>query len=307
MLPSKSSNHNILIAVFLGICSLFVTLESRFIQIKFLLSFLNVPLLFSYLSYGPKCGFISSVVVGIPIFFFFSLNNFLDICLNMIAPAIMLGCFSTKYIVKERKIWWYPETLLLQNFALFSFIILVLCSFTFRSEDMVLKILQEARRPIIKFMRDVDEFQTRQIWCAINAFVKYAAGIEVLCNMFSTLSNFYIAYLIGKKTQTNIRTEYNFLELRIPSWLAIFPLVALTATYFFPDFSFVFCGLFVVGLFAPIVSGISLVHYIAKTKNSRYILVIFYVGAFIFPILFFPCVVTLAIIDSFHSLRKSIR
>ncbi|MDR0678291.1 MAG: hypothetical protein LBF44_02005, partial [Holosporaceae bacterium] len=116
MLPANLSNTNhIKVAALLGLISAFLIFISMFIPIHLPLFFSGLPILIAYMAYDKHCGTITFLFISLVLFLAFPMEFFLDVFLDIIAPAALLGYLSIKNIEQNNKIWWYPESLLLRN------------------------------------------------------------------------------------------------------------------------------------------------------------------------------------------------
>lgn len=286
-------------AVIFGICGAFFVIFSGFFPLNFIAFFAGLPLFTSYLSKGEKVGLISSVLFFIIIAIFCSLEISMDVFLNIILPASIIGYFSTKHINKNKKIWWYPESFLLQNFVIISIISVILMSLTFHTENYMTKAYAEISKVILKNNNP----ETQLISRYFNSFVKYSVGAGVFSKMLATVSNLQIAHVICKKMKINIRPEFNILDLSISIWIAVLPIISLTIAQIIPSISFICSGIFVVGLFAPMLNGFSVLDFYANKKQRRSVLTSVYIALFIFPLPVILLTVLLGIVDSFYSIR----
>jgi hypothetical protein len=252
----------------------------------------------SYLVYGSVSGNITALILTTVLLFTAPLEISCDMLLNIIAPAAMLGHFSIKSITLRRKIWWYPESLLLRRVILLYLAGVVFLSLVFYSEDVLTKNATEAMNILLK-SEDANAIFVRQL---LLSSVKYSVGIGSLTKMSITLMNFGLVHFITKRMKINIRQGFDFGNVKIHYAMTILPLVALTAAFVFTSISFVCSGLCVVGLFAPIISGVVAVHRIAK-GNAR-TLFIFYSALLIFTLPLIAAVILLGIINSFHEIQR---
>ena len=286
-------------AVALGVCGACFVIFGGFFPLNFTLFFAALPLFISYLSRGEKSGLISSVVFSIIIGIFCPMEVSLDVFLNIILPASIIGYFSIKYITKNKKNWWYPESFLLRHFVIISLVSVILMSLTFYTENHMIKVYEEATKIILKS----DTPETRLLSKYFSSFVKYSVGVSVFSKMLVTVSNLQIAHLICKKKKMCIRPDFKMLDLSISNWAAVLPIGSLAVAQIFPSVSFIFSGIFVVGLFAPMINGFSILHFFAHKKQKRSILTVVYISLFIFPIPVILLTVLLGIVDSFYSVR----
>jgi uncharacterized protein YybS (DUF2232 family) len=172
-------------------------------------------------------------------------------------------------------------------------------SLTFHTENYMTKAYAEISKAILKN----DNPETRLISQYFSSFVKYSVGAGVFSKMLATISSLQIAHVICKKMKINIRPEFNTLDLSIPIWIAALPIISLTVAQITPCVSFICSGIFVVGLFAPMVNGFSILHFYANKKQKRSILTSIYIMLFIFPLPIILVTTLLGIIDSFYSIR----
>lgn len=172
-------------------------------------------------------------------------------------------------------------------------------SLTFHTENYMTKAYAEISKVILKNNNP----ETQLISRYFNSFVKYSVGAGVFSKMLATISNLQIAHVICKKMKINIRPEFNILDLSISIWIAVLPIISLTIAQIIPSISFIFSGIFVVGLFAPMLNGFSVLHFYANKKQRRSVLTSVYIALFIFPLPVILLTVLLGIVDSFYSIR----
>lgn len=288
-------------AVLLGVgCALWCIFNVHF-AFGLLLFLSGVPIFFSYLSYGQKSGFISAFIATIIPFAFVPIEISIDVFLNIILPSSMVGHLALRNIVKNRKKWWYPESFLLNNFViLFSFVMIIM-SFTLRAEESITKIYEEAVKIIFS---ENANFYISGAGQDLRSVIKYYEGIATFYNMLATILNLHIAYALGRKFKTNIRISFDMINITISNWLAVMPLVALTLSKMLPSLAYVFCGLFVVGLFAPALGGFSVIGFIIKKRKMRRAPLFITALVIIFPLHIMTLVALLGIVDSFYPIRK---
>lgn len=290
-------------AILLGVgCALWCIFNIHF-AFGLLLFLSAVPIFFSYLSYGQKSGFISAVIAAILSLTFVPFEISIDVFLNIIMPSSVIGHLALRNIIKNRKKWWYPESFLLNNFVILFSIVMIIMSFTLRTEESMTKVYEEAVKIIFSENANFYINEARQ---NLRSIVKYYEGIATFYNMLAAVFNLQIAYALGKKFKTNIRTSFDIFNITISSWLAIMPLVSLTLSKMLPSLAYVFCGLFVVGLFAPALGGFSVVGFIAKKRKMRHASLIITALIIIFPLHTITLVALLGIIDSFYPIRKKL-
>ncbi|MDR1982594.1 MAG: hypothetical protein LBQ08_02235 [Holosporaceae bacterium] len=283
-------------AVLFGLISAFLVFSSIFIPIQVTLFFSGLPIFCAYLAYGNSCGSIAFILVTTILFLIFPAETSFDIFLSMIAPAALLGHLSIKNIEHKNKIWWYPESFLLLHFVLLSFASVAFMSAVYYSEDALLKASNEAIKPLLTS----NNLNVSSVQNYITSTIKYSVGVGMLIKMLATLLNFNLAHIITKKIKRNIRPEFNLSSIKINNFIAIFPLISLTIAQIFPSVSFLCSGLFVVGLFAPMLCGFSVVYRLLDIR-ARFIF------SFTLLILTLPTlavVIILGIIDSFYAIEK---
>ncbi|MDR0678568.1 MAG: hypothetical protein LBF44_03480, partial [Holosporaceae bacterium] len=174
----------------------------------------------------------------------------------------------------------------------------VLVSTICYSEEVLLKASNEIINPLLQSKgMNVSMMQSY-----IASTIKYSIGMATLIKMFATLLSFNLAHIISKKIRKNIRPEFNFNSLKIDNFMAILPLVCLTIAQVFPKVSFLFSGLFVVGLFAPLICGFLVIHRFLNVR-TRFILFFFLLVLTLPTIL---VIIILGIVDSFHSIGRKV-
>ncbi|MDR0753416.1 MAG: hypothetical protein LBE95_01980 [Holosporaceae bacterium] len=285
-------------AAFLSGCGAFFIFLAMCSPLKLALYFIGLPIFIAYLAYGNKNAGISALALTILLFFSTALEISIDIFLNIIAPAILLGHLSIKNIQMRRKTWWYPETYMLQYLAALSFISVAFLSMAFYSESSLIRNVEDAMNALLKPGDPNAVFLQKYLLSS----VKYAVGIGTLIKMLITMLNFGLAHLIAKKIKKNIRPGFDFNHLTIHYSFAIFPLLSLTLAKIFHCLSFVCSGLFVVGLFAPAINGFSAIHRFAK--GSMRILIGFYAALLTITLPMAAVVVLIGIISSFQAVSQ---
>lgn len=293
-------------AIILGMCGAFLVIPSGFFLLNLIVFFAGLPLFISYLSRGEKSGLISSATFLIMAAIFCPMAISLNVFLNIILPTSVIGYFSVQHISKNKKTWWYPESLLLRHFVIISIVSLILMSLTFYTEKDMMNAYSEIPKLFLK-TDNPDALLMKKYLTSLEKYVKYAVGANVLSNMMGVISNLYIAHLICKKMKINIRPNFDILNLSVSQLVVILPIVALTIAQIVPCLSFICSGLFVVGLFAPMISGFSILHFFINEKQKRSILMTFYIALFIFPLPVMLLVIMVGIIDSFYSVRPLIK
>ncbi|MDR0580655.1 MAG: hypothetical protein LBG04_00870, partial [Holosporaceae bacterium] len=157
-------------AVFLGGVGILFVLLAAFSSIRFLLLFSGFSVMTSYLAYGSISGRITALILTIALFFTAPFEVSCDALLNIIVPAAMLGHFSIKNVTLRRKIWWYPESLLLRRVLLLYLAGVVFLSLVFYSEDILTKNVMEAMNILFK-PNDASAIFVRQL---LLSSVKYS-------------------------------------------------------------------------------------------------------------------------------------
>ena len=146
---------------------------------------------------------------------------------------------------------------------------------------------------------------------AINAlfsrFSKYFLGFVFFFQMLATLFNFQLSHFLSLKLKKNIRPKFDFLNLSSPYYISVIPIVSLTIANLVPGLHFTFSSLAVAGLFMPTVCGFSIVHFYAKERKQKNILVIAYLMLLIFPLLIILFMAAIGVIDSFFPVRRELQ
>lgn len=267
------------------------------------LSLGGVPILFSYLSKGHRVGLISTLFATLIIFLFIPFRASANILLNIILPSSAIGCFALKKIVQNGKIWWYPESFLLNNIVIIFSIVLLIMSYTLHSEENVAKICGD----VIKFVfSENTDLYLNVAMRKLQAIAKYFEGITAFFNMLGTVVNLQIAYALGKKIKSNIRPSFDTAHITISKGLAFFPIIAFIASQISSLLSYAFGGLFVVGLFAPTLSGLSIISFIAQKKKIKRVWGIITILFIVFPMYIVIFAAVLGLIDSFYPIRERI-
>lgn len=265
-------------------------------------------LFFSYLSQGQISGVVSSAVTTICMAFLLPSVVFSHRLLETVVPTAILGYFMMRNIKKDGKVWWYPESFLLRDCSIIFYMVWIVLAYTLQTEDNVFNIYETAVRTI--FPQYVDFFTKGDGAVQIKSILSYCGGIPVFLSMFETVFNLEMAYICKVRLKEkfnapgfNSRNSFDFLNLDIPSWMALFPLVAFIFASVFPSFSYVLRGLGVVGLFAPATCGFSLIYWVASKRGNRRLITLFIVLTLVFPIYLILAIAMLGIINSFYPLR----
>lgn len=294
---------NVRNAIFYGICAAFLVLFCGFFPFNFSIFFAGLPLFFSYLSCGKYDGALSSLVTFIIVVVFCKNEIVLNVSLNVIFPAVVLGQCSIKSIVNGKKTWWYPESFLLNHLVFISILSLIVMSLTFYNENKILSLYDETMKILFK---DNTSPEVAIICKQFQKFIKYSVGIGIFSKMLITISNLQIASIISKRLKMNIRPQFDTTNITVPYWLSIISIIFLTVASIAPGLSFIFSGLSVVGLFAPMISGLSLIHFYAQKMKREKILISLYIVLFIFPLPVIFFAIAFGIIDSFYPMRQLI-
>lgn len=284
-----------------------MALFCTFSPVKLPIFFASIPLFVAYLSFGAFIGLSSTMLASVGIALFVPIQASSEIILNIFAPAAVLGHFSIKSITKGRKTWWYPESFLLRNFMLLSIFSVVVLSMTFCNEQAMTEASQTAVDLLLSNSKGSNDINAIAIKQYLAFFVKYSVGISVIMKMMFSLLNFQLGHLISKRLKKNIRLEFDFSNIRIGNLMILLPLVSLTLSYIIPQMSFILCGLFVVSLFAPIISGLSLLHYFYMQKHKRRILIAYYLALFMMPIPMLFGTALIGIIDGLYPIRQKLK
>ncbi|MDR2724400.1 MAG: hypothetical protein LBB25_04360 [Holosporaceae bacterium] len=282
-------------AAFLGLIGAFLIFLAESSQIKVALYFSNLPIFIAYLVYGRESGGVSAVVLAIMLFLIAPLEVSCDVLLSTIAPAAVLGHLSVKSITQGRKTWWYPETFLLQNFILLYFFVLIFLSIVSYPEDYCARITQR----MLKKLCPQDGPNTIFMRQYLFASYQYTVGMLTLYKMIITLLIFALVHRVTKMVKKNIRPSFDLKHLTIHYSIAIFPLIFLTLGKIFHGLSFICSGLFLVGLFAPAVSGFSVIYRLAGGKVRT--LLVFHISLLVVTVPTIVIVILIGVIDSFRS------
>ncbi|MDR2107298.1 MAG: DUF2232 domain-containing protein [Holosporaceae bacterium] len=305
MLPNNRTEFFLFLATFLAIYGVFALFSVIFPISGAWLTyfFFGLPVFVAFLAFGDHRGAVVSAVAAVSSFLILPAPSATEVLFSSLAPAVLLGHLSLKSITVKRKTWWYPESLLLRRFMLLSFASVIFLSLFVYREELLMKGVNEMLK-IISEGKDPKIISSAQSFGA--TAVKYAVGMQILMKMLISLLNFHLAHLIAKRMKKNIRPGFDFRHLTIDGFMAVTPLVALTAALLFPSVSFVCSGIFVAGLFAPMICGFSVIKGFSGGQKWERTWNVFFGCALLF--LTFPtivCVVLLGIVDSFHPIRKN--
>lgn len=306
MLQIKDFNFRVIrqVALFGGISG-FVALFCVFTPIRFLVLFSSLPLLFAYLVYGKVVGGGAASLSSILVLALAPIEASVDVVLNILGSSALLGYMSVLNVVKSRKTWWYPESLILKHFTMFSLFSVVFLSFTVCSERAMLEASQKA----LEFLASngSSAFNYVIVKKYIESTVKYSVGINVLTKMCFVAFNLQLAFLLSKKMKKNIRPGYNLLDIRVDSWMVVLPLATLSLSFIFPNFAFILCGIAIVSGFAPMFCGLSFVHCLYAKKHHRRVLIAYYLALFMIPVPMIIGTVILGIIDTLCQVRDRLK
>lgn len=303
-----SSCNDFRSAVLCGLLSAFLIFSCGFLQYGLLFGSLSVfsglPLFFSFLSYGKNDGIVSCAVVFVIVACVCGHEIVLTEALNDIIPAAVLGVCATKKIVKKNKTWWYPESFLLLYLILLSSISTVVMSYTMFSEEKMAVLCSAVIDKL--FVGAGLKTEAALVTEQIKPIMKYFAGFSIFIQMLAIISNLQIAQIISRKFKHNIRPRFDYCNITIPCLLAISPIILLTIAEIFPSISYLGHGLSVVLLFAPMASGLSLIHFYADHTKRNGLLASFYILLLFFALPMLLIAAILGVIDSFRPLRPLI-
>jgi hypothetical protein len=146
------------------------------------------------------------------------------------------------------------------------------------------------------------------MWSDFQSFItiKTIFSIFTFASVISIVFSFLLANFLSRCLKKNIRPDYDECNISISPLLGAFPLVALVV--FLPaNISPIFYGLATLSLVAPLIAGMSLVHFLMNNiKNTKILLLMFYLLFFLMPILTI-FVILLGIIDAFYAIRPLIK
>lgn len=288
-------------AIFLGLAGVFVAFFSICTPLKFLLLFLNIPIFYSYFTLGSRSGLITTAVLLVPMLIFMPFSAFCDIFLNTIAPAVLVGHFSIQNISQNRKKWWYPESFLLRDVTLLAIFSVIFLSVTFFRESVILDSYTNALK-VVSGIEGMENVQVN-LSLVLKSIVKFSVGIGIFTKMMLNVMNFKIADALAKRFHKNLRPDFDFSAVRVPTLLALLPLLSLALCLGIDAISFIFGGIFIVSSFAPIICGFSLLHAAANRLQKNWILVLLYLALLCMPIFMLLSIMLLGIIDSFYEIR----
>jgi len=267
--------------------------------------FAPLLILLAFLAYGDNCGIVASTGTAVvlamgSLFFSHSTEVFFNLLVAVI-PAIGVGYLAVQNITKDNKVWWYPESLLLQKAVLLSLVLVLFMSLTLFTKEN----LNAALKELLDFLEsnknnDVKALMLRQ---RITPLIQYSLGGWALVTMLITSVSLGLANVIAKKMKKNIRPGFEFKKLEVNPLLTIAPLVLLVLIQIFD--SFICSGLFVASLFSPIMAGLSAVHRLLAGPNENKMLAVFYCSISVVIIPALVIIVFLGIVDSFHRIEKS--
>lgn len=268
-------------------------------------------LFFSYLSLGQRGGLISSVSAAVCTAPLLSFEGAAHLLLEVVIPTTVLGYLMMRNIQKDGRIWWYPESFLLRDCVVIFYIVWIIMAYTLQTEANTFRIYENVIKAV--FPQYSDFFIKGEGAARMKSIFMYYGGILTFLSMFEVVFNLEMACAWGRKLSTKvdnidlIRGSFDFLNLRIPNWLAVFPLVTLLLAKLFPSFSYVLNGLTVGGMFAPAACGFSLIYWIVEKNGRRKWANAVVLLTLIFPIHVIGLIALVGAVDSFLSLRKLFR
>jgi hypothetical protein len=222
--------------------------------------------------------------------------------LSVVVPAALIGHLSIRSITVKRQIWWYPESFLLQNFMLLSFASVIFMSLFVHSEESLQKTVDEACNILFRS----DDPQMILLKQSVVTMVKYSVGMGTLTKMLLTLITFCLARLITEKIKKNILPGFDFCNLTMNGFMAVVPVTALTAALLFPDVSFVCSGIFMVGLFAPLMCGFAVIRRLSRGRNGLRLRIILWCLMLFLTLPTILGIILLGIADSFYPLCRDV-
>lgn len=276
-----------------------------FLCMNFLLGFpilTSVPIYIAFILFGNTSGVISTVLSSGIILGMIPFRVAGDILINSILPSAIIGYYFTKSMKIKNKIWWYPESLIIRNFVLYSFAAVAILSYSVFSESYMQQVVQQT---LDVFVRTDNFLQQAALEKKFLDIIPFTVGFEVMIKMLVTVFNLRIALWTLRNTSIK-RKQFIMKNLNVPSWMALAPLVALTLSYLLPSLSFVLKGLSVIGFFGVGLVGNSIVHDIAEAKQLKGVLIAYWISLLI---LFTPTlllIILLGTIDSLYPLRKKL-
>lgn len=307
MSPIKESFYSIdrgavQLGAFFGVLCSVMALSGFYFLFPVFLFFASVPVLLAYLARGAAVGHVAFVVSTLTLALLSpTLRVFCDFLLNALAPAALMGYFSIQSKTEGRKIWWYPESLLLRNFMIFSLISLLIQSFTICSESSMRSIVTEFVAAMSKHVGTVGVDES-----TVDIIVNYSVGVGVVVKMFITMLNFQFAHVLSYRLKSNIRKDFHLLHVRLRNWMVLLPLGSLCASYVIPQLSFWLSGIFVVGMFASVIGGVSMLHSYYEHHHRKRILVAYYLTLFMMPVPVLCVTAAIGVIDCLYPMRAKL-
>ncbi|MDR3179488.1 MAG: hypothetical protein LBT70_01155 [Holosporaceae bacterium] len=259
--------------------------------------FTPMVLLFLFLSYGKEVGIMASVLTLAVSVFVLDGLLLAQLVLFSIVPAVVVGFSYVRYIPKEEKIWWYPESFVLRDMVGTFFVSLLLLS--------IMPHFEQIQAHTVEAIRLLTPASNAQPLMTI--FNKALFGIFAFANMVNVVFSFFLAKFLSKCLKKGIRPDYDGCNVSISPLLGVFPLVSFAIIALFADAAQIFYGLAAISLMAPLLAGISLMHFFMNNrKNTKILLIIFYLLFFLMPI-FTIFVMLLGIIDAFYAIRPFVK
>lgn len=293
--------ESIVKAILLGCCSAFLFfLSNAYIQLCLFSGFVAIPLIFSALVYGDAGCFVSSFVAIILLLFIAPFSTALMFCVLMAFPVCVLAYFTMKSIVHKKKVWWYPESNLLNINALVMICSAVFLSLTVQTEDVILDFMKKifSAAPAGSMFQDISNVY-------MNSLFKYVVGIEVLFYSIMNLIGFRIVLKHLRRLKIGIRNEFDFSNVSVSHVISIIPIVALSLSFLFPTFSYVFSTIFIASLLLPLINGVIVTEtFFERTKRNNAMFMVYVLMLFFNLIVLF--IIMIGIIDCFIDIKEKI-
>ncbi|MDR1551707.1 MAG: hypothetical protein LBS14_03455 [Holosporaceae bacterium] len=257
-------------------------------------SLVGVPLGVVYLTNGVVGSGIATAMVSIAAVLMMPLDVAVRFVLAVLLPIGMLSFCAQKNVVKRKKIWWYPESIILQCLVILFLATTAIMSVTIATEESVLQ-AQKAFCDRIKPQNNPNVIIFRQLMMTI---AKYSVGLCQVIALFESVFCFGLANNICRKMGKNVRSSFDLMHLRVNHWLAISPLIALTFSHMLPDkYAFLCSGLAVVGAVAPGMVGFSTVQRVLS--GGKFAKISFYASLILLHSLVIPILIIVGIATSF--------
>jgi len=274
----------------------------------FIIYLASIPLFVSGLSGGPLTALVAAAV-GLAGLFATAPSNYGVIYAFIDAvPAVALILLALRYRVGEdRKIYWYPEGLLLTAMALYPCILFAAIAMAASGHEggllaLTTQFVNEATEPMKTQMPADAAVQVTAMMQKLAVFLPSLTGLSWI---FVTLISVVIAQNTNERHGWNLRSGFTLKDLHIPSWLIYAVAVTgLAGTSAPAPYNYIGANLSIILGLPFFFNGLAVVHGWAAThKATIAILIAFYIFLSIIPLAVL-LVALLGVIDQWANFRQ---